>query len=113
MEHGKEVLGGAERRGEKEERQVGTGSSLVHSHPTLIPLQGLEAANQHSFKIFAVMPHSHLVGRALRLLHVRNGTELPPIVEENSYDFNYQEILHLPREVEILPVRFHGYHYTT
>ena len=30
--------------------------------------------------------------------------ELEPIDENRRYDFNYQQVTHLPREVKILPV---------
>ncbi len=36
------------------------------------------------------MLHSHLAGRKMRLRHVRRGVELPLILEDNQYDFNYQ-----------------------
>ncbi|CAK8671994.1 unnamed protein product [Clavelina lepadiformis] len=41
--------------------------------------------------ITAVMLHSHLAGRKMKLRHIRNGTELPPITNDQSYDFNFQE----------------------
>ena len=34
--------------------------------------------------------HSHLAGRKMRLRHVRNGQELPVILEDKNYDFNFQ-----------------------
>ena len=34
--------------------------------------------------------HSHLAGREMRLRHVRDGRELPLILEDSNYDFNYQ-----------------------
>ena len=52
-----------------------------------------------------------LTGHALELQHLRWNTEcsvweeLPPIVSNPNYDFNYQQFLYLPREVTILPVR--------
>jgi hypothetical protein len=30
------------------------------------------------------------LGAAIRVRHIRNGTELPPLFQDNSYDFNYQ-----------------------
>ncbi len=49
----------------------------------------------------AVLLHSHLLGRKLRLRHIRDGLELEAIAEDNAYDFNYQT----SREVkgQILP----------
>lgn len=34
--------------------------------------------------------HSHLAGRKMRLRHIRNGVELPTILQDNHYDFNFQ-----------------------
>ena len=34
--------------------------------------------------------HSHLSGRQIRLRHIRQGQELPIILEDNNYDFNFQ-----------------------
>jgi len=34
--------------------------------------------------------HSHLAGREMRLRHLRGGRELPLILEDNNYDFNFQ-----------------------
>lgn len=40
--------------------------------------------------IFAVYPHSHLAGKQIFLRHYRNGKQLPDIVSDKYYDFNYQ-----------------------
>ncbi|XP_046406424.1 MOXD1 homolog 1-like [Ischnura elegans] len=53
--------------------------------------------------IISVLLHSHLAGRKMRLRHLRGGKELHPIVEDNSYDFNYQQTRSLAQEVEVLP----------
>ncbi|XP_014787901.1 DBH-like monooxygenase protein 1 homolog [Octopus bimaculoides] len=53
-------------------------------------------------KIFGVLLHSHLLGRKMALHHYRNGTILPPIVQDSSYDFNYQEMKFLHRPVTVL-----------
>ncbi|CAI9727116.1 DBH-like monooxygenase protein 1 homolog [Octopus vulgaris] len=53
-------------------------------------------------KIFGVLLHSHLLGRQMALHHYRNGTILPPIVQDSSYDFNYQEMKFLHRPVTVL-----------
>ncbi|XP_059175988.1 DBH-like monooxygenase protein 1 [Physella acuta] len=49
-------------------------------------------------KVFANFLHAHLLGRKIRTRHFRNGVELPPIMEDNSYDFNYQETRMLKEE---------------
>lgn len=41
-------------------------------------------------KIISGVLHSHLAGRKMRLRHIRKGIELPVILEDNHYDFNYQ-----------------------
>lgn len=53
--------------------------------------------------IFAVGLHTHLLGRKLKFRHFRNGKELPVIVEDDNYDFNYQELRHLTNQVQVLP----------
>ncbi|KAF2357527.1 Copper type II ascorbate-dependent monooxygenase C-terminal [Trinorchestia longiramus] len=54
-------------------------------------------------KIFAALLHSHLLGRAMILRHIRNGKELPPIVKDDTYDFNYQQYQVLKEERTVLP----------
>jgi len=48
-----------------------------------IPKEGTELA-------FGLL-HQHLYGRQIRLHHFRNGTQLAPILEDNNYDFYYQQ----------------------
>ena len=45
---------------------------------------------ESGIKIISGVLHSHLAGRKMRLRHVRNGIELPAIMEDNNYDFNFQ-----------------------
>ncbi|XP_069156757.1 DBH-like monooxygenase protein 1 [Procambarus clarkii] len=51
--------------------------------------------------VFAVILHTHLLGRKVRVRHLRQGRELEPIAQDNNYDFNYQEYraLKIPRTV--------------
>ncbi|CAG0913339.1 unnamed protein product [Notodromas monacha] len=46
-------------------------------------------------------------GEKITLRQIRNGTELQPITQDRSYDFNYQEyrLLSEPRRVMPRPVR--------
>ncbi|XP_071439423.1 MOXD1 homolog 1-like [Hetaerina americana] len=53
--------------------------------------------------VISVLLHSHLAGRKMRLRHLRGGKELQPIVEDNRYDFNYQQTRSLAKEVKVLP----------
>ena len=57
------------------------------------------------------MLHDNMfTGRALELQHLRWNAdcevyeELPPIVYNPSYDFDYQQFQHLPNEITVLPV---------
>ena len=57
---------------------------------TYIELQGIR---EEGIKIIGGLLHSHLVGRKIVLKHIRDGIELPPILEDNNYDFNYQVLI--------------------
>lgn len=39
----------------------------------------------------------------MKLRHIRDGAELDRIVEDDNYDFNYQQVRQLEKEVTILP----------
>jgi len=45
---------------------------------------------ESGIKIISGILHSHLAGRKMRLRHIRNGIELPVVLEDNHYDFNFQ-----------------------
>ncbi|XP_069693146.1 MOXD1 homolog 2-like [Periplaneta americana] len=62
-----------------------------------------QAVPPRGIKMFAVVLHTHLIGRKVRLRHLRHGTELPPISEDSNYDYNYQEYRRLPTPVNIYP----------
>jgi hypothetical protein len=49
------------------------------------------------------MLHTHLVGKQAFFRQYRNGTELPPLLQEPYYDFNYQELAPLYPERTVLP----------
>lgn len=53
--------------------------------------------------VVSVMLHSHLAGRKLKLRHIRGGRELPPLAEDEHYDFNYQQSRALSQDTTILP----------
>lgn len=46
-----------------------------------------------------------LLGRAIRVRQIRNGIELAPLFEDNSYDFNYQAIKYTGQPRKVMPVR--------
>lgn len=58
---------------------------------------------KQGINIVSVVMHSHLAGRKMRLRHIRGHKELSPIVEDNHYDFNYQQTRALSHEVTIMP----------
>merc|ERR1711963_635306 len=60
-----------------------------------------EALGDSEIYIFSNMLHSHLAGRKLRTRMIRNGQELPPIAQDNNYDFNYQEMRNLYNETVV------------
>ncbi|XP_068207395.1 MOXD1 homolog 2-like [Palaemon carinicauda] len=53
--------------------------------------------------VFAVILHTHLLGRKVRVRHIRDGRELEPIAQDNNYDFNYQEYRALTNPRTVLP----------
>ncbi|XP_008207690.1 MOXD1 homolog 1 [Nasonia vitripennis] len=59
--------------------------------------------DKEGINVVSVVLHSHLAGRRLGLKHIRQGKELPPIVQDNHFDFEYQQSHTLEREVKILP----------
>lgn len=61
----------------------------------LFPEEGVNAVS--------VVLHSHLAGRRMSLKHIREGKELPNIVHENHFDFDYQQSHSLEKEVRIMP----------
>ena len=54
--------------------------------------------------VFAVILHTHLLGRKVQVRHIRGGRELEPLAVDNNYDFNYQEYRALRRARVVLPV---------
>ena len=67
----------------------------------------MKAVNISEINIFAALQHSHLLGRAIKTRHFRNGTELPTLMDEPHYDFNFQELTMLPKQRVVKPVSFH------
>ncbi|KAK2711326.1 hypothetical protein QYM36_012494 [Artemia franciscana] len=53
--------------------------------------------------VFAVMGHTHLLGREVRLRHIRGNKELSPILVDDAYDVGYQEFHELKSPARILP----------
>jgi len=55
------------------------------------------------------MMHTHLIGTALKIHHLRGEMELPLLAKDDHYDFNFQETRHLPQEVAVKRVSMHQY----
>ena len=70
--------------------------------PSPPPLQTLP---DEGIRVFAGLPHTHNLGRAMRLRHLRSGLEMPVPFQDRFYDPNYQTMrrfdMHL-RPVSIL-----------
>ncbi|XP_015598813.1 MOXD1 homolog 1 [Cephus cinctus] len=58
---------------------------------------------EDGINVVSVVLHAHLAGKRLGLKHIRQGKELPRIVQDNHFDFNYQQSHTLDEEVKILP----------
>ncbi|EDV25405.1 expressed hypothetical protein [Trichoplax adhaerens] len=54
-------------------------------------------------KFFGGFLHTHLAGYSIVTKHYRNGVELPEMLSNRHYDFNYQETSFLKKEVTFLP----------
>lgn len=50
-------------------------------------------------KLFAAFLHTHISGRGVRVLHLRNNKELPWISADDNYNFNFQQFRPLRNEV--------------
>ncbi|KAL3871757.1 hypothetical protein ACJMK2_039735 [Sinanodonta woodiana] len=57
--------------------------------------------NLTEIKAFAIFQHAHLLGRAIKTRHFRNGTELPPLAIDSNYDFDFQQTRPLRSEIPI------------
>ncbi|XP_069692739.1 MOXD1 homolog 2-like [Periplaneta americana] len=62
-----------------------------------------QAVPPRGIDIFAVVLHTHLIGRKVRLRQIRDGVEQPPISTDNNYDYTYQEYRRLQNPVKVYP----------
>lgn len=53
--------------------------------------------------IVSVSFQTHSAGKKFKFSHIRNGTELDKIVEDDSYNYKYQEVRQLTNETKVLP----------
>ncbi|XP_057320432.1 MOXD1 homolog 1-like [Microplitis mediator] len=79
----------------KQKEYATAGYCDTHCTDALLPEDGVN--------VVSVVLHSHLAGRRMSLKHVREGKELPHIVRENHFDFDYQQSHSLQEEVKVLP----------
>ncbi|XP_071518893.1 MOXD1 homolog 1-like [Panulirus ornatus] len=73
--------------------------TVGHCHESCTQ-QNLPSGGIH---VFQGVLHSHLLGSSLSLRHIRDGQELPRLIKDMNYDFNYQQSRILKQEVTILP----------
>lgn len=58
----------------------------------------------NGINMFAVIMHTHELGRKVRLRQIRAGEELSPIAADANYDPKYQEYRRLQRPAKVYPV---------
>ncbi|XP_048387110.2 DBH-like monooxygenase protein 1 homolog isoform X2 [Stegostoma tigrinum] len=79
-------------------------SYISQGHCTMECLQeALSLEKTSGIHVFAVLLHSHLAGRALRIRHFRNNVEQPLLAHDDEFDFNFQEFHHLKKERVLQP----------
>ncbi|GFY41322.1 DBH-like monooxygenase protein 1 [Trichonephila inaurata madagascariensis] len=79
----------------KQEKFIVTGHSNPKCLDPVLPKDGI--------KFLGVLLHSHLLGRGLKARHFRKSEELPSLLDDTNYDFNYQEYRYYTEEVPFLP----------
>lgn len=57
-------------------------------------------------KIISATTHTHIAGRKMMLRHIRNGKEMDKIIEDDNYNYKYQQIRQLINETLIMPGDF-------
>lgn len=62
-----------------------------------------KAFPRQGISIFAVMMRTHMIGKEIKLRHLRVNEEFPPIAHDRNVDPNYQEYRRLPAAVRTLP----------
>ena len=58
----------------------------------------------NGINMFAVIMHTHELGKKVRLRQIRGGEELSPIAADANYDPKYQEYRRLQRPAKVYPV---------
>lgn len=78
-----------------QEKVVSEGHCIEDCTRKAFPRQGIA--------IFAVMMRTHLIGREIKLRHIRNDEEFTPIAYDKNIDPNYQEYRRLPSAIRTMP----------
>lgn len=78
-----------------QEKVVSEGHCIEDCTRKAFPRQGIS--------IFAVMMRTHLIGKEIKLRHIRNEEEFPPIAYDKNIDPNYQEYRRLPSSIRTMP----------
>ena len=52
----------------------------------------MNSSQTAEFKVIAAIQHAHLLGAGVTTRHFRNGVELEPIVDDQFYDFDLQQV---------------------
>lgn len=76
-------------------RVVSEGHCIEDCTRKAFPRQGIS--------IFAVMMRTHMIGKEIKLRHLRENEEFAPIAHDRNVDPNYQEYRRLPATVRTLP----------
>lgn len=58
---------------------------------------------ESGINVIVGMLHTHLLGSGITLRQIRDGKEMPTVLKDDNYDFNYQEGRQLKPEWKILP----------
>ena len=71
------------------------GPDVLDLHPQF------QALPPDGITVFAGLPHTHKLGRSVRLRHLRNGVEMAVPFQDRFYDPNYQTMRRL--EMRVMP----------
>ncbi|OWF40133.1 DBH-like monooxygenase protein 1 [Mizuhopecten yessoensis] len=95
---------------------LGMSESPMHIIPPMEPAfvsQGFcppellgKGVPQEGINVFAILQHSHLLGKEMITRLYRNGSELEPLAVDRHYDFDYQDMRYLSKERKIYPVMY-------
>lgn len=58
---------------------------------------------QDGIHVYNILLHAHLSGRSIKVRHWRNGKELPWLINDDYFDFNFQQNRQLSQEIVVLP----------